>query len=205
MNKRYTLFFNEASKNDLSIVGGKGANLGEMTGAGFEVPFGFCVTTECYKEFIAQNRLEEFIMGLVRQVDPQNVSQISEQIRNIIIETEIPERLKQEITGAVIKIGTDICYAVRSSATAEDLAFASFAGQQDTYLNVRGVQNILNSVRKCWASLFTDRAILYRIQNGIDHEKVHMAVIIQKNGSSSGIGNHVYCRPCIWPSRDDIH
>jgi phosphoenolpyruvate synthase/pyruvate phosphate dikinase len=180
MNKKYILFFDETDKKDLPLVGGKGANLGEMTKAGFDVPFGFCVTTESYKQFIEQNNLFSFISHLIMDASLDNVSQIGEEIRKNIIKCEIPIDVEQSIISAVNKIGADTYYAVRSSATAEDLAFASFAGQQDTYLNIKGEKSLLSSVRDCWASLFTDRAILYRIKNKIEHEKVYMSVVVQK-------------------------
>jgi pyruvate,water dikinase len=180
MNKRYTLFFDETDKKDLPLVGGKGANLGEMTKAGFVVPYGFCVTTESYKEFIEQNNLLNFISQIIKDANLDNVSEIGAEIRRKIIQCEIPSQVEAAIVSAVNKIGIDAYYAVRSSATAEDLAFASFAGQQDTYLNIKGEKSLLSSVRDCWASLFTDRAILYRIQNKIEHEKVFMSVVVQK-------------------------
>lgn len=179
MNK-YILFFNEIDKNDLQLVGGKGANLGEMTKSSFPVPSGFCVTTESYKEFIQHNNLSDFISQTIKNANLDNIIQIGEKIRERVKQAEISEKLQQEIINAVKKSGIDAYYAVRSSATAEDLAFASFAGQQDTYLNVKGEHSLVDSVKNCWASLFTDRAILYRIQNNIEHEKVHMSVVIQK-------------------------
>jgi len=180
MNKWYTLFFDETDKKDLPLVGGKGANLGEMTKAGFNVPYGFCVTTESYKEFIERNNLLNFISQIIRDASLDNISHIGEEIRKKIIQCEIPIQVQVEIVSAVNKLGADAYYAVRSSATAEDLAFASFAGQQDTYLNIKGEKSLLSAIRECWASLFTDRAILYRIQNKIEHEKVYMSVVVQK-------------------------
>jgi rifampicin phosphotransferase len=180
MNKSYTLYFEEIDKKDLPLVGGKGANLGEMTKAGFTVPYGFCVTTESYKEFIEHNDLSDFISQVIKDADLDNINHIGEEIRKKLIHSEIPEQIVQDIAKAVNKMGAEGYYAVRSSATAEDLAFASFAGQQDTYLNIKGEKSILDAVRDCWASLFTDRAILYRIQNKIEHEKVYMSVVVQK-------------------------
>lgn len=180
MNKRYTLFFDETDKKDLPLVGGKCANLGEMTKAGFAVPNGFCVTTESYKEFIEKNNMADFISQIIKDASLENIREIGEEIRNKIIQCEIPCEVEQEIVKAINKMGIDDYYAVRSSATAEDLEFASFAGQQDTYLNIKGEKSLLSSVRDCWASLFTDRAILYRIQNKIEHEKVYMSVVVQK-------------------------
>jgi len=180
MNKKYILFFDEVGKKELPLVGGKGANLGEMTKAGFNVPYGFCVTTESYKEFIDKNNLASFISHIIKDASLDNISEIGKEIRQRIIQCEIPIEVEREIVRAVNKIGVDNYYAVRSSATAEDLEFASFAGQQDSYLNIKGEKSLLDSVRDCWASLFTDRAIVYRIQNKIEHEKVYMSVVVQK-------------------------
>ncbi|MFL0267426.1 phosphoenolpyruvate synthase [Candidatus Clostridium radicumherbarum] len=180
MEKKYTLFFDETDKKDLLLVGGKGANLGEMTCAGFPVPYGFCVTTESYKEFIEYNNLLEFIALVIKDASLENINQIGEKIREKIKQSVIPKHIEKEIIKSINKTGADNYYAVRSSATAEDLAFASFAGQQDTYLNIKGEKELLDSVENCWASLFTNRAIIYRIQNKIEHEKVHMSVVVQK-------------------------
>jgi len=180
MGNNYTLFFDEISKKDIALVGGKGANLGEMTNAGFPVPFGFCVTTEGYRRFIEHNNLFDFILEVVKNADFENISKIGLKIRKRINQSEMPKEVAQDIISAIHKTSKDNYYAVRSSATAEDLAFASFAGQQDTYLNVKGESSLLDSIKACWASLFTDRAILYRIQNKIEHEKVYMSVVVQK-------------------------
>src|SRR5215211_6897797 len=177
MKQSYILFFDEIDQRDLPRVGGKGANLGELTKAGFPVPAGFCVTTESYRQFIEHNQLADLISQVLRDANPENISQIGAKIRGKIKQSEIPAQVKQEIIRAIQQ--ADDYYAVRSSATAEDLAFASFAGQQDTYLNLKGEASLLEAVRDCWASLFTDRAILYRIQNNIDHEKVEMSVVVQ--------------------------
>jgi phosphoenolpyruvate synthase/pyruvate phosphate dikinase len=178
MKNDYILSFHEIDQRDLARVGGKGANLGEMVKAGFPVPYGFCVTTNSYRAFIEDNHLAQFISEVLKDANPDNIHTIGSQIRGRIGESEITSKVKQEIIKAVRQ--RDTYYAVRSSATAEDLPFASFAGQQDTYLNVRGEEALLDAVRSCWASLFTNRAILYRIQNNIDHEKVQMAVVIQE-------------------------
>jgi len=180
MYKNYILFLEEIDQKDLPLVGGKGANLGEMIKAGFPVPYGFCVTTESFKEFIKHNNLSDFISQVIKDANLDNISQIGERIREQVKQSEIPAEVAQEIVAAIEKTGPDTYYAVRSSATAEDLAFASFAGQQDTYLNIKGEKFLLESIRNCWASLFTDRAILYRIQNKIEHEKVHMSVVVQE-------------------------
>ncbi len=187
--KKLILTFNEINKNDLSLVGGKGANLGEMTQAKFPVPFGFCVTTDGYKLFTKENGLESIIKEAMKKVNYDNIEIIGEKLRNKILTCRIPEILVKEILKYIDKLDTNNFYAIRSSATLEDLPFASFAGQQDTYLNIKGVENILYSIKKCFSSLYTDRAILYRLKNNIDDEKVFMSVVIQKmvNTSVSGI------------------
>ncbi|WP_018213918.1 phosphoenolpyruvate synthase [Desulfitobacterium hafniense] len=180
MEEHYTLFFNDIDQRDLPLVGGKGANLGEMTKAGFPVPYGFCVTTASYQEFLRANNLPAYIAETIKDVGLDTIKTIGSAIRERLRMAEIPQSVKEAVLQSLQKSGTQHYYAVRSSATAEDLAFASFAGQQDTYLNIKGEEEILDAVRNCWASLFTDRAILYRMQNGIDQEKVYMSVVIQK-------------------------
>ncbi|SHN63814.1 phosphoenolpyruvate synthase [Desulfitobacterium chlororespirans] len=180
MAKHYTLFFNDIDQKDLPLVGGKGANLGEMTKAGFPVPDGFCVTTTSYQEFLNINNLHEYIAETIKDADLDTIKPIGSAIRERLRMAEIPQSVKEAVLQALQKSGTQHYYAIRSSATAEDLAFASFAGQQDTYLNIKGEEEVLDALRNCWASLFTDRAILYRMQNGIDQEKVYMSVVIQR-------------------------
>src|SRR5690554_2969296 len=113
-------------------------------------------------------------------MDREEIGEISKDLRQIIEETEISKEIKEEIIRNISKLGKDHAYAVRSSATAEDLPRASFAGQQDTYLNIIGTDSIIEHIRKCWASLFTDRAVIYRIQNGFDHRKVYISVVVQR-------------------------
>ena len=160
MNKKAILFFDEIGRNDIARVGGKGANLGELTKGGFQVPDGFCVTTAAYQDFLRHNNLAAYITPCLADLSLDNSALIGEKIRAQIKKSEIPQALTQEIARALLHTGVDSCYAVRSSATAEDLGFASFAGQQDTYLNITGVDFIINAMRDCWASLFTERAIL---------------------------------------------
>lgn len=180
MEDNYILFFDQIDKNALSLVGGKGANLGEMTKAGFPVLSGFCITTEAYKEFLKSNNLTTSINETIKEANPDNINQTGKKIRNKIKEAKVPEIIIKTIKKALEKIDIDNYFAVRSSATAEDLSFASFAGQQETYLNIKGEQSILESVKECWASLYTDRAILYRIKNKIEQQKVFMSVIVQE-------------------------
>ncbi|WP_368487506.1 phosphoenolpyruvate synthase [Clostridium sp. BJN0013] len=180
----YVLDFQEIDKTKLAIVGGKGANLGELSRIeGIQVPEGFCVTTESYKEIIGNN--EEFNslldqLSLLKADNREGIGEISAKIRKVIEGTAIPKGIDNEITGHLAQLGEKNAYAVRSSATAEDLPTASFVGQQDTYLNIIGKEAILRHISKCWASLFTDHAVTYRIQNGFDHRKVHLSVVIQR-------------------------
>lgn len=181
----YVLGFQEIDKTKLSIVGGKGANLGELSRIeGIRVPEGFCVTTEAYKKTIQQTpglpELLEQLSHIKAVEDKESIAEISGKIRRAIEETAIPEEIAEAVTGYLTKLGDKAAYAVRSSATAEDLPTASFAGQQDTYLNIIGKEAILKHISRCWASLFTDRAVTYRIQNGFDHSKVYLSVVIQK-------------------------
>ncbi|ATW23590.1 phosphoenolpyruvate synthase [Candidatus Formimonas warabiya] len=180
----YVLSFQEIDKTKLAVVGGKGANLGELSRIeGITVPEGFCVTTEAYKRTIEQapefNALLEQL-SLLNPEDRERVSEISGKIRSAIEETPIAKEIEEAVTRHLTALGDQNAYAVRSSATAEDLPTASFAGQQDTYLNIIGREAILKHISKCWASLFTDRAVIYRLQNNFDHNKVHLAVVIQK-------------------------
>ena len=180
----YIRRFQEIDKADLASVGGKGANLGELSRIkGIQVPDGFCITTEVYKELIMRHKEFNALLDqlAVLKVDNRKaIGETSAKIRKVIEEIGIPKNVEDEITRHLQQLGETNPYAVRSSATAEDLLTASFAGQQDTYLNIIGKENILRCVSKCWASLFTDRAVIYRIQNGFDHRKVLLAVVIQK-------------------------
>lgn len=178
------VFFKEIDKDDLPLVGGKGANLGEMTKAGFPVPPGFSITIHAYDIFLEENKLEKPIFDLLKQTDVNNPEQLvntSRSIQKKITSAKIPDEVVKEVIKTYKKLfrGQGLV-AVRSSATAEDLPTASFAGQQATFLNVKGEANLLNSVRECWASLFTARAIFYREENKISHEKVKISVIVQK-------------------------
>lgn len=168
---------------DLDSVGGKGANLGELTAAGFPVPPGFCVTTVAFEGFMAAQTDVEGLYTRLDALKLDNVEQVrlgGQQVRDALRRAPIPSEVAQAVIQAWQTLGCEHAYAVRSSATVEDLPDASFAGQQDTYLNVRGETALLESVRNCWASLFTDRAILYRLQHGVDHRKVRIAVVVQR-------------------------
>ncbi|WP_040978373.1 phosphoenolpyruvate synthase [Oceanobacillus jeddahense] len=176
--------FQEMDKTQFMNVGGKGLNLGELSKIpGIKVPEGFCITTAGYQKAIQKNgRFKELLHQLARlnAADRDQIGELCKKIRQAIIETEIPSDMVKEVTSKLSKFGDRHAYAVRSSATAEDLPYASFAGQQDTYLNIIGKEAILQHIRKCWASLFTDRAVIYRIQNGFDHSQVYLSVIIQR-------------------------
>ncbi|HWV28654.1 MAG TPA: phosphoenolpyruvate synthase [Dyadobacter sp.] len=187
----YTLDFQEVGGTHIALAGGKGANLGELARiGGMDVPAGFCITTEAFREVTGgaeiANLLERLACVTVR--DSHEIAALGREIRRAIEGAVVPETVREEIIRHVAKFGEEHAYAVRSSATAEDLPSASFAGQQDTYLNVIGSKAILEHVSKCWASLFTDRAIIYRIQNGFDHRKVSLAVVVQRMVFSEASG-----------------
>lgn len=182
--KPYVLEFREIDKTKQMVVGGKGMNLGECSKIdGILVPEGFCVTTEAFKRVIGENdELHQLLDQLaVQKVDERKrISEISRKIRDLIEGIEIDKGIEEDIDRCLLTFGFEHAYAVRSSATAEDLPFASFAGQQDTYLNIKGKDAILQHISKCWASLYTDRAVIYRMQNGFDHRKVYLSVVIQR-------------------------
>jgi len=166
----------------LETVGGKGMSLSKMLVAGLPVPDGFHVTTEAYRLFVNTNEIQPQIIDALDGLDPGNTAKLeaaSLQISNIFTKAEMTDELKKEITAAYQKLG-NVPVAVRSSATAEDLPGASFAGQQDTYLNIQGESEVLTAVKRCWASLWTARAISYRLINHIDQATVALAVTVQK-------------------------
>ena len=181
-------FFEELNKEDVAIAGGKGANLGELTQAGIPVPPGFVITSRTYQQFIKETGIFDDIMDILDATDVNNnpeLQKASKDIKKIINGTEIPDDIKILIIEAYNalchRIGKEnALVAVRSSATAEDLPEASFAGQQETYLNVQGEDDLINYVRKCWASLFEARAIFYREENNFEHSKVYIAVVVQE-------------------------
>lgn len=180
---RYVLWFSEIDKDDGPRVGGKGANLGEMTKAGFPVPEGFVVTSAAYNLMIEENNLEGKIRAMLKGLDverPTDLNRASKQVQDLIEHSPIPKAIEDQIFEAYDKLGKDPWVAVRSSATAEDLPEASFAGQQETYLNIKGDSSLIVHVRMAWASLFEPRAIYYRETKGFDHFKVSLAVPVQR-------------------------
>ena len=175
--------FSAINLSSLPIVGGKAANLGEMIHAGLPVPSGFCITTTAYA-LVAEGSQIETILAEVVTADPndtEHLAKLATAARNRLLAAPIPTRIEEAITKAYLMLGDGECVpvAVRSSATAEDLPFASFAGQQETYLNIIGTDELIIAVRQCWASLWTDRAVIYRINNNIDQRHVRLAVAIQ--------------------------
>ncbi|MED1410799.1 MULTISPECIES: phosphoenolpyruvate synthase [Bacillus] len=180
----FVLDFQEIQKTQLSLVGGKGLNLGELSNIqGIQVPEGFCVTTVGYEKAIEQNEAFQALLNQLTRLkieDRDQIGEISKKIRETIMEVEIPSNVAEVVARYLSRFGNEHAYAVRSSATAEDLPYASFAGQQDTYLNIIGKEDILQHVRKCWASLFTDRAVIYRMQNGFEHSQVSICVVVQR-------------------------
>ena len=179
--------------DDIPIAGGKAANLGELTSAGFEVPPGFVLTTESYDYFLESNGLGDLLATVMENLDvssDEKVQEASVNIRRAFEVGKIPEDLEELIISEYEKLGngSNPLVAVRSSATAEDLPTASFAGQQDTFLNVSNPQSLLESIKRCWSSLFTPRAIAYRVQKGFDHASVKLAVVVQRMISSDRSG-----------------
>jgi phosphohistidine swiveling domain-containing protein len=175
--------FTETPVPTLAQVGGKGLSLMRLTQAGFSVPPGFCVTTSAFRAFLASDGKVDDLFATLATVDPQNLETLraaGKEVRAHLGSVAMPPDVAAAVLEGWRGAGPDQAYAVRSSATAEDLPSASFAGQQDTYLNVRGADDLLDSVHRCWISLFSDRAILYRLQNGFDHRDVQIAVVVQQ-------------------------
>ncbi|MEU8964934.1 rifamycin-inactivating phosphotransferase [Streptomyces sp. NPDC048491] len=184
MSERYVRDLSEVDQTQVAAVGGKGAHLGELSRIeGIRVPGGFCVTTDAFQRIVAEApSVSELLDGLSRLSpdDRDGIRTLSERIRRTIEAIAVPDDLAEAINGAHARLGEGAACAVRSSATAEDLPTASFAGQQDTYLNVVGPAEVLRHIGRCWASLFTERAVTYRRRNGIDHRSVRMAVVVQQ-------------------------
>ncbi|ROV66364.1 rifamycin-inactivating phosphotransferase [Streptomyces globisporus] len=180
----YVLGLGEVDEDRAGLVGGKGAHLGALSRVdGVRVPDGFCVTTDAFRRVVARAPEVDALLDRLAGADPDDreaVRALSAKVRRAVEEAVIPDDLAAGIIGAVARLGEEAAYAVRSSATAEDLPTASFAGQQDTYLNVVGPAEVLRHVSRCWASLFTERAVVYRRRNGIDDRTVRMAVVVQR-------------------------
>ncbi len=192
MNDLYTMDFSRISHADFARVGGKCASLGEMTQAGVAVPPGFAVTTEAYEAMLQHHNMRAEIERHLEVVDPFDIDQVdraAQAIRIRIRSHKLPTEVETAIRSAYAAMGDDMPVAVRSSATAEDLPDASFAGQQDTYLWVRGADQVVEKVRDCWASLYTTRAVAYREKNRIPHIDVLMSVGVQKmvNARAAGV------------------
>src|SRR5688500_6553667 len=180
----YVLSFQEIDQTQVAVVGGKGAHLGELSRIeGIRVPAGLCVTTDAFRRIMAGAPSIDDRLGRLSRLNPddrESIRTLSAEIRHAIEGIPIPDDVAAAVTSAIAQFGERAAYAVRSSATAEDLPTASFAGQQDTYLNVVGPAAILQHVSRCWASLFTERAVTYRLRNGFGHRKLHMAVVVQQ-------------------------
>jgi len=188
------VWLEEVGKDDLSIVGGKGASLGEMINIGVPVPGGFAVTAQAFRDFINRAGIAEKLFEALK-VDVNQESELhkaEKAAKKLIMDAKVPEDIEQAIKSRYEELckreGKQVFVAVRSSATAEDLPDASFAGQQETYLNVRGAEDVFNAVRKCWASLYGARAIFYRVEQGFEHDKVNLSAIVQKMVDSEKSG-----------------
>jgi len=197
--EKLVLWFQNVTKNDISFVGGKNANLGEMIKAKIHIPPGFAVTAYAYKKFITEEKIDTKIYKIIKETvtdpdDPKQYEAASKKIRKIIENAKMPDSIREAIRKAYLKLSKDtrtenVLVAVRSSATAEDLPDASFAGQQETYLNVKGYEELVSKTIKCWSSLFTPRAIFYRTEKGFEHQQVLISVGVQKmvNARSAGV------------------
>ena len=188
------VWLEEVGKDDLSIVGGKGASLGEMINIGVPVPGGFAVTAQAFRDFINRAGIAQKLFEALK-VDVNQESELhkaEKAAKKLIMDAKVPEDIEQAIKSRYEELckreGKQVFVAVRSSATAEDLPDASFAGQQETYLNVRGAEDVFNAVRKCWASLYGARAIFYRVEQGFEHDKVNLSAIVQKMVDSEKSG-----------------
>ncbi len=189
-------WFEDLTKSDVGVAGGKGASLGEMINAGLPVPPGFVVTAQAYEKFVEEEGIIEEINSLLKDVDvddSDSLSETGEKVRNLILEAKMSEDLKEDIIEAYRELSdrteeSNVSVAVRSSATAEDMPDASFAGQQETYLHISGEEKLIEYVQKCWSSLFTDRAIFYREKNDYAHEDVLISVPVQKMVNSEKAG-----------------
>jgi len=173
----------EIKKEDILSVGGKGASLGEMLSIGLPVPGGFVVTAQAFRKFLVETGIDHEIESILEGIDVENSDALeaaANRAKKTVTDTTMPEEIRADLVEAYTKMGGDVVVAIRSSATAEDLPDASFAGQQDTYLNIKGVEDVVESVKKCWASLYGARAVYYRARQGFDDSTVNIAVVVQK-------------------------
>ncbi|HEX3048387.1 MAG TPA: PEP/pyruvate-binding domain-containing protein [Bacillota bacterium] len=208
LNKAFILPLSEIDAGMVSLVGGKAANLGELIGTGFSVPDGFCITTSAY-ELMSQNAGLNSIISELNSVNPADIARIekyADNARASLLSVSIPDMITDAIGDAYHRLvdGDSLPVAVRSSATAEDLPFASFAGQQDTYLNIIGINAVLDAVQHCWASLWTERAVSYRTNLGIDHSSVRLAVIVQCLVNAKVAGVLFSANPLTWKRRQAV-
>jgi len=192
MSDKFCVWFDEVRRDDVSLAGGKGANLGEMVQAGLPIPPGFIITAPAYCHVVGEANLVDRIHDLLEDLDRNDPNQLQlaePRIRDLFEDIPIPGPLQAAIVEAYRMLGESVSVAVRSSATAEDLEGASFAGQQETFLNIVGEEALLQAVRRCWSSLFTSQAIFYRSCRGFDDSEVSMAVVVQKmvNSEKSGV------------------
>ncbi|SNW19499.1 phosphoenolpyruvate synthase [Mycolicibacterium thermoresistibile] len=174
--------FADPGATDPRLVGGKGMNLGELVAAGFRVPNGFTVSTEAYAATLADSGAADRIFELLKGLDVADLARLESTaaaIRDVVTAVELPDKLAHDIERAYTELGADVYVAVRSSGTAEDTAEASFAGMHDTYLDIRGTGEVLDAVRRCWASMWTARAVAYREEHGFDHREAKIAVVVQ--------------------------
>ncbi|MFQ6072657.1 MAG: phosphoenolpyruvate synthase, partial [Methanosarcinales archaeon] len=189
------VWLEEVRNKDVPLVGGKGASLGEMINAGLPVPGGFAVTAQAFRRFLEETGIvEELFKSLEIDVNnSEELKEASKKAKKLIMDALIPEDIEKEIIDSYNELckkeGEEVFVAIRSSATAEDLPDASFAGQQETFLNVKGAENVVRAVKKCWASLYGERAIFYRVEKGFDHRKVDLSAIVQKmtNAEKAGV------------------
>ncbi len=178
------LWLEEIRKEDIPAVGGKGASLGEMASIGLPVPPAFVVTAQAFRKFLVETNIEEYINKRLEGLDVEDseaLEQAAIDVKSVVMQTQIPASIREAVSAAYLKMSPsgEVIVAVRSSATAEDLPDASFAGQQETYLNIKGDPALINSVQKCWASLYGGRAIYYRVKQGFEHKIVNIAVVVQ--------------------------